>query len=340
MSGTSLDGLDLAYCLFINDEGWSVTIEEATTIPYSEEWKSKLRKLPEAIAEELTKTHVEFGHYIGQQTKLFIDGLNIEPEIIASHGHTVFHQPERGFTTQIGDGNAIAATLGLPVIFDFRSLDVALGGQGAPLVPIGDRLLFGDFDFCLNLGGIANISYEENYKRIAYDICTVNMILNYLSEEAGLSFDDKGKLASSGSLDLDLKNSLDNFKYYKTKGVKTLGREWFENTMLPEFAKFKSSIEDKLRTAVEHIAQQVSLQVNDKPGQKMLITGGGAHNDFLISRIKDLTNVEIVLPDKTMIDYKEAMIFAFLGVLRVRNEINCLSSVTGASHDSSCGTIV
>ena len=195
MSGTSLDGVDIAFCKFIFDKEWRFEIIHAETIEYPEEWLDRLVKLPQTHAEFLTQTNVEYGHYLGQITKDFIDRKKIKPEFISSHGHTIFHQPEKHFTLQIGDGASIAAETGLPVVFDFRSLDVARGGQGAPLVPVGDKLLFGEYNYCLNLGGIANISYEEKGRRIAFDICPVNQALNYLTNECGKSFDDKGMIA-------------------------------------------------------------------------------------------------------------------------------------------------
>jgi anhydro-N-acetylmuramic acid kinase len=263
--------------------------------------------------------------------------LNID--FIASHGHTIFHQPNKKITFQIGDGSAIAAETGLPVVCDFRSLDVALNGQGAPLVPIGDRMLFNDFQYCLNLGGFANISFEKNNKRTAFDICPVNIILNFLSEITGSSFDNKGKIASSGKVDHALLSALNQKKYYKKNPPKSLGKEWVISEILPLLALDTISISDKLRTFCEHIADQITKVLPPDMPAKVLVTGGGAHNDFLVRLLKQKSKNEIILPDKKTIDYKEALIFSFLGVLRMRNEINCLKNVTGASKDNIGGAV-
>jgi len=340
MSGTSLDGLDIASCLFVKDGKWKGHIEKAITIPYPESWLNMLKHLMSADAATLARAHVDFGHYIGKQVQEFIEKIAVKPDLISSHGHTVFHQPQNKFTVQIGDGNALSAQTSLPVVFDFRSLDVALGGQGAPLVPIGDRLLFGEYEYCLNLGGIANISFEYNNNRVAFDVCPVNMILNLLAGETGLPFDDKGQLAAVGEVHIGLLKSLNDLEYYRIEGVKTLGREWFIENLLPLFEQSKIDLKDQLRTAIEHIAYQIAMSTNEIEGGKILVTGGGALNDFLISRIRKLSNAEIFVPEEKLIHYKEAFIFAFLGVLRLRNEINCLSSVTGASRDSSAGVVV
>lgn len=339
MSGTSLDGLDIACCRFSFDQKWHWEIMESTTIAYPPSWAKRLRGLMEVDALTLSRTHVEYGHFLGQQLAKFIEKHHLEPNLVASHGHTVFHQPREGFTLQIGDGNAIAAETGLPVVFDFRSLDVALGGQGAPLVPVGDRLLFKEYDYCLNLGGIANISYEVNKQRLAYDICPVNMILNLLANKRRLPFDDSGEIASAGRVDVSLLKKLNGLAYYQQEGVKTLGREWFVKAFQPLFENYSISLEDQLRTVVEHIAHQITAAFKLGPNKQVLITGGGALNTFLLARIKDLTDTTVIIPDETLIHYKEALLFAFLGVLRQRGEINCYASVTGASRDSSCGVI-
>ena len=339
MSGTSLDGVDIAFCKFVFDNNWQFEIIHAETIEYPGEWFDRLTKLPEANAESRTLTNVEYGHYLGKITKDFIDRNKITPEFISSHGHTIFHQPEKHFTLQIGDGASIAAETGLPVVYDFRSLDVARGGQGAPLVPVGDKLLFSEYRYCLNLGGIANISFDDKGKRIAFDICPVNQVINYLSNECGKDFDDKGIIASTGKLNPELLDILNDLEYYSQLPPKSLGKEWVEEYIFPILKSFSIPVEDKLRTFSEHIAQQISKILKTGNG-KLLITGGGAYNDFLIRRIRYYTKNEIVVPDKILIEYKEAMIFAFLGVLNIRGEVNCLRSVTGAREDSIGGVVV
>lgn len=338
MSGTSLDGLDIAAVEFkLSDGKWKFTLVAATTVGYTANWKAHLSGAPELSGEKLSELHVNYGRYIGEQVKLFLDIHNLTPDLVASHGHTVFHQPEKGYTLQIGSGSAIAAQTGLLTVADFRSADVALGGQGAPLVPIGDKYLFSDYEYCLNLGGFGNISFEENGKRLAYDTCPVNIVLNYFAAKNGLAFDENGNLGRKGKIITELLTQLNELPFYKSQAPKSLGREWVEDTFLPLLTRFNGSDADKIRTVYEHIALQISKAVS-RSG-KMLLTGGGAFNSFLVERIKAHSTCELCIPEPSIIDFKEALIFAFLGVLRVRKSNNCLSSVTGATKDS-CGGVV
>jgi anhydro-N-acetylmuramic acid kinase len=339
MSGTSLDGLDIAHCSFQLEDRWSFRLLEAKTIPYDTEWKNRLGKLLKADGETLATVHTQFGEYIGKRVRVFIRENGLSPDYIACHGHTVFHQPENRMTLQIGDGNVVAVETGIPVIYDFRSRDIALGGQGAPLVPIGDRLLFPDYDLCLNLGGIANISYEEQGVRRAFDVCPVNMLLNHLSGELGQSYDQGGRLSRSGTLHSGLLDTLNGLDFYKVRKAKTLGREWFDGVIVPLVSNIPVDVKDKLRTAVEHIAYQIAESLSAKERGKMLVTGGGAYNAFLIEKIREKSRLEVIVPGEDLVNFKEALVFAFLGVLRVRHEINCLASVTGARQDS-CGGII
>lgn len=340
MSGTSLDGVDLAFCEFIFEQSWEYRIICAETIAYPQPWKDRLSNLINSHGMDIEKAHIEYGRYLGSLINEFIGKHDISPDFISSHGHTVFHRPEKGITVQIGDGKIISGMTGLPVVYDFRTLDVKLGGQGAPLVPVGDRLLFGDFKYCLNLGGIANISYEYHEKRIAFDICPVNMVLNHCSKKLGFEYDNYGHLAQSGNLNAGLLNRLNVLDYYKQSPPKSLGREWVEKYVIPLIDKSGLNTVDILRTFTEHIVFQSKHILNKQGNGKIMITGGGAKNKFLISRLRNELIPEVIIPDEVLVDYKEAMIFAFLGVLRFRNEVNCLASVTGASRDSCSGLIV
>jgi len=340
MSGTSLDGVDIAYCEFKFDREWDFKIGCAETIDYQQKWIDRLTSLINSDAEKISYTHFEYGKYLGEITGNFIRKNRLSPDFISSHGHTIFHQPEKGFTLQIGDGNSISAVTGFPVVFDFRSLDVALGGQGAPLVPIGDRLLFGQFDYCLNLGGIANISFEQAGKRLAFDICPVNIALNFLASLAGRRYDNNGSIASKGFIIPPLLKKLNQLNYYPKNPPKSLSREWIESNFFPLINKGSDPIENKLRTVIEHIAIQIAAVLNPLPQGKLLITGGGAKNKFLVEVLRTKVGCNVVVPEVEIIDFKEALIFAFLGVLRWRREINTLSSVTGAKRDSCGGSIV
>lgn len=336
MSGTSLDGVDMAVC-DIDKTGYNVLA--ATTVPYPAEWRERLSTLENASAYDYALANVELGHYMGRLVRKFLDEKGLTAEAVASHGHTIFHQPGLGLTTQIGDGDAIAAECGLPVVSNFRTLDVALGGQGAPLVPIGDRLLFGQHDACLNLGGIANISYENsNSKRIAFDICPCNMLLNRLAARLGLEYDANGENARHGNVDTALLSTMDTLPYYRQAPPKSLGKEWFMANIWPLFAEGETT--DLLRTAVEHTAKQIAQIVNQRQLKTMLVTGGGAHNTFLIERLRELcTGTTVTVPDPLTVDYKEAIVFALLGYLRLSVQTNTLSSVTGARADSVGGTL-
>jgi anhydro-N-acetylmuramic acid kinase len=339
MSGTSLDGVDIALCTFEKrGSTWKFSIEAAETISYSHSQAKVLSGLMQVDAMTFARQNTAYGKFLGELVRSFVKAKRFKADFISSHGHTIFHQPSKGFTTQIGDGAALSVASGLPVVCDFRTADVALGGQGAPLVPIGDKLIFSEYDFCLNLGGIANISFEGSGKRIAFDICPVNLVLNFLSSEKGKRYDEGGKMACSGKVLPVLLKKLNAVSFYKRKFPKSLGREEIEKDFFRMIKSFPGSVQDKLNTFCEHIALQISAATENKKG-KMLVTGGGAYNDFLMNRIKHHSKLQIVIPSGTIIEFKEALIFALLGVLRWRNEVNCLSSVTGASRDSSGGAI-
>ena len=335
MSGTSLDGLDLAICQFSFNKKWNFKILDAKTIPYSDNWKQKLSTADKLSGIDLINLHKEYGKLIGNTANDFIQSFAHKIDFIASHGHTVFHQPDKGLNLQIGDGNVISAITGITTISDFRSMDIALGGQGAPLVPIGDRLLFSEYDFCLNLGGFANISFESENKRIAYDICPVNIIVNELASKTGVAFDKDGEIGKSGYVHYELLDKLNNIEFYHKRYPKSLGKEWLTSIFSPFLEDFNIPLNDKIRTLYEHISHQITNSITSG-NAKVLITGGGAHNVFLIDLLKQKTKANIVIPTKEIIDFKEAIVFAFLGLRRLRGEINCLASVTGAKIDS-CG---
>ncbi|MFC2138316.1 anhydro-N-acetylmuramic acid kinase [Bacteroidota bacterium] len=340
MSGTSLDGIDVAYCTFTkNDNKWSFSIEKAHTYVYSNEWKSKLKLAHKLPAAEFLKLHNDYGEYLGIMIKDFIRKIYTKVDIIASHGHTIFHQPEENFTFQLGEGTRIASITGLPTVSDFRTWDIALGGQGAPLVPVGDKYLFSDYDFCLNLGGFANISLDIEENRSAFDICPVNFVLNRLITEFGFDFDKNGEIGKKGKIDQSLLQELNALEFYHKIPPKSLSREWVEMNIYPLLMKYSVSLYDKLRTIYEHIAIQIYLTINNFKGENLFVTGGGAYNKFLIELFKKYLSQKIVIPENVIIDYKEALIFAFLGVLKIRKEINCFKSVTGAKSDSVVGVL-
>ncbi len=338
MSGTSLDGLDICYVRFDSDTEFEIL--QAETISYTSNLKNQLRNAYSFSAMDLRELDITFGYYLGEQVKLFVDKHKITNlDFVASHGQTIFHQPEKHFTLQIGNGAAIVAKCKQRVICDFRTQDVVLGGQGAPLVPIGDELLFSDYDACLNLGGFSNISMNRGGNRIAFDVCPVNIVLNYFANQLGFDFDEDGKLAAKGIVNFELLNELNQLEFYQRNFPKSLGFEWIENEFLTIVNKYNITIEDKLITCVEHIVDQLTIAFKLYNINKVLITGGGAKNSLLINRLKEENKCEIVIPSSKLIDFKEALIFAFLGYRKFKNQINCLASVTGASINHSSGII-
>ena len=338
MSGTSLDGLDICFASFEKKKDWNFQILKAETLPYSKNWEDKLRNSIHLSSEELLELHSEYGFYLGQKVREFIGRNHLKNiDLIASHGHTVFHQPKKKFTLQIGDGRAIKIETGLPVIYDFRSQDVLMGGNGAPLVPIGDELLFSDYDACLNLGGFSNISLKQNGKRIAFDIAPVNIVLNRLANKFNKNFDENGDLARKGNIDQDLLNKLNALDFYHQSHPKSLGIEWCNEAIFPLLENI--DVTDAMATFTEHVAQQISNVISLNRLENVLCTGGGSYNTCLIEKIREKTEFAVIIPERQIIDHKEALIFAFMGVLRMKNEINVLSSATGSTGDHSSGVL-
>ncbi len=339
MSGTSLDGIDMTYVNFQKNKFWEYKILFAKTFKYDDLWKNKLECSQDLNGNKLKILNEEYTKFLAYKINKFIEENSIkEIDFIGSHGHTIFHKPSAGYTFQIGNIQNLANYVGETIICDFRIGDVMLGGQGAPLVPIGDLLLFKNHDTCLNLGGFANISIKKNNKIIAYDICAVNTVFNFLSKKIKLEFDNEGSNARKGKFIKDLYDKLENLKYYSLNPPKSLGIEWVKSKIFPLLEHFSSfSVYDLMHTYLVHISKEIAKNLNQS--NSVLITGGGAYNSFLIEQIRKYTNAELILPERLLIEYKEAIIFGFLGVLKFRNEINCLRSVTGSKKDHSSGKI-
>lgn len=361
MSGSSLDGLDIAFVRFHEQAGkWEYEIVEADCYPYSAEWVEKLRSAIDLPARDYQLLHTAYGHYTGQEVNRFIEahGLQFQVAVIGSHGHTTFHMPEKKMTGQLGDGAAIAAVTGLPVVSDLRAMDVALGGQGAPIVPIGEKMLLGDYAYFLNLGGIANLSAKPptpnsqlqtpNFSGIiAFDVCPANRVLNMLAAELGMEYDKDGAVAATGQVNPELLEKLNGLDYYRQPYPKSLANDFGTDTVYPIIRQTGIPVADGLRTVCEHIVVQVSqsiqsLQPAAQPGAKLLATGGGALNGFLTALLRErlaTVGVELAVPDKKLVNFKEAMVMAFMAILRWRQENNVLASVTGASRDSIGGAL-
>ncbi len=358
MSGSSLDGLDIAWVRFDMTsppsaqkpiDGWELL--GAETMLFSDKWISRLAHLPQQSALTLAQTHTYFGHYMAELVNDFLERRQIEPDFIASHGHTVFHHPDKMMTTQIGDGAALAALTGYPVVSDFRTHDVALRGEGTPIAPAADRYLFEGFDFYLNIGGIANISCRMPNRIIAFDVAPANQIFNRLANLLEKPYDHNGDLAASGHTDTDLLAILDENPYFARLYPKSMDNQWISNKVFPAYRQMDSSVEDQLHTACRHLAIQTGRAIRqiiqreglNKPAYQMLVTGGGAFNGFLMKIMeehcnKDM-NLTIHLPRPDIIQFKEAILMALMGLLRVRNLPNCLASVTGAGRDSIGGAV-
>ena len=340
MSGTSIDGLDMALCSFRQvKNNWVYEIISTETVSYPDPLSKQLAEAYKYSGLMLIKLDREYGRWMGNEVVQFIKEHSIRPSFIASHGHTIFHQPKNRITLQIGSGAEILSATGITTITDFRSVDMALGGQGAPLVPVGDYLLFSDYDFCLNLGGIANISCTNYNIRLAWDICPANMALNFIAGKMNMKMDRNGIEGKKGLVNKQLLEKLNGLEFYKIIPPKSLGREWFERNFLKILSDHQASWHDKLRTVYEHISLMIASACSSHPTGRLLITGGGAHNIFLVERIKHHSKHDIIIPGKDIIDFKEALIFAFLGLLRLENKVNCLSSVTGSSKDNMGGCI-
>lgn len=337
MSGTSLDGIDIAHIELNFSDTWKFKIKQAQCIPYPNDI---LKELKEAILyndEELDAFNLKYTTYLASIINSFIATYEVENILaICSHGHTIKHQPEKGFTMQIGNIKEIATLTNHRVICDFRTADVALGGQGAPLVPIGDQLLFNNYDYCINLGGFANVSFEEKGVRIAYDICPVNVVLNKYALLLGKDFDEGGAFAKAGTINYSVLQNLNKLDYYQSKPPKSLGVEWVAHHIFPLLSAIENPM-DVLATFTEHAAIQIAKNLKNK--STALCTGGGSYNKFLLQRIRTLTSCNITVPEGELVEYKEALIFGLLGVLRLRNANNCLSSVTGAKFNHSSGVI-
>lgn len=344
MSGTSLDGLDICYCYFKKrNSSWTYDLKFAKTIKYSRSWIKKLSSAPDMSGEELMELDANYGRLLGKACVDFMNAVGVKPDFIASHGHTIFHQPQKGFTYQLGNGNALHAVAGRPVVCDFRTLDVMLGGEGAPLVPAGDKVLFGDYDVCLNLGGIANLSVDVRGKRIAFDICFCNMGLNYLMNKIGKDFDVGGNLSSTGAVNEKMLVALNKTYSHFRKIRLSLGRELFESKFKPILDSPGVALKDKLRTFTVSCVNEIAYAISTaKKNANVLCTGGGAFNSYLMAELccRCGDTATLIIPEDDIVKFKESIVFAFLGVLKVNSEINCLKSVTGASRNSSGGVLI
>lgn len=341
MSGTSLDGVDLALCRFSDALGvGSYVVLNATTLPYPPVWEARLRSAMSLSGYELTKLDRDLGQYLGERVAVFLKDIGHEGIILASHGHTVFHAPQEGVTLQIGHGPSLRRASGLPVVYDFRSADVAAGGQGAPLVPVAERDLFGHYAACLNLGGFANLTLLQEPIR-AFDIAPCNTVLNDLANRIGNAYDEGGLLARSGALIPELLQELNELPYYTQQGPKSLGREFVSQRIAPMLAaRTQASVADLAHSFTEHVAVQIAAATQDlKPDSEVLVTGGGAYNGYLLERMHaHAPQIRFHVPDAVTVNYKEAIAFAYLGYLHMKARPGNIPSVTGARQAVELGS--
>jgi anhydro-N-acetylmuramic acid kinase len=339
MSGTSLDGLDICYAKFWQDhQTWQYQIIHSQSLPYSPEWQQRLRNGFEADAKQLEALNVAYGHFLGQEVAAFLQKHQIEDlDIIGSHGHTIFHRPDLGYTKQIGDGRAIKTRVSCPVAYDFRPQDIFLGGQGAPLIPIGDALLFADYEACLNLGGFSNISCQQYGQRVAYDISPLNIVLNHYAQQLGWPYDDGGQIAAQTAVNLALVERLNQLEYYQQAAPKSLGLEWVNAHVFPLLMGHSPA--EIIASFTAHAAQQMAENIQKLGAKKVLLTGGGAYNHHLVQLTQKQCQAQLCVPNSQLIEFKEALVFAFKGLLRWQNLPNVLASATGASHDHCSGVL-
>jgi anhydro-N-acetylmuramic acid kinase len=344
MSGSSLDGLDIAACHFqVADNKWTYHILAADTCSYPESLRKELAELNGSRNTRLQQfVSKELGRFTGHAIHHFLQENNLPaPMAISSHGHTTLHLPAEGLSIQIGDAAEIASITGLPVLYNFRNADIAAGGQGAPLVPVCDILLFNQYDICLNIGGIANISYQRNTERIGYDICAANQLLNHLAARLKLDYDADGKMAAAGKLLEPLLDALNQVSFLQQAAPRSLDNSFVRNNWIQILDAEDAPIHDLLHTATEHIAMQIARHISETGIQQpnILLTGGGVYNSYLIRRISELSGLPLSLPEHEVIRFKEALAMALMGALRLRNEPNFLPTVTGAAVAVSGGEI-
>lgn len=344
MSGSSLDGVDLVCCEFkLENNKWNYKVLDSYCYEYSKGWQKILANIGSLTAEQYIETDILLGAYYGDLINDFISNKTTsKSELIILHGHTAFHNPKNRYTAQIGSAAAVVAKTNISTVTNLRLLDICLGGQGAPIVPIGEHYLFKNHTAFLNIGGIANVSIHQSKDDIiAYDICPANTLLNYLASKLGATYDYEGNFAAHGEVNSPLLEQLNNCEYYNLSLPRTLSTEYIRDKFMPILEESNLSINNKLATVVEHISEQLYISLVNYPSVKSIfITGGGALNKFLIIRIKEkLKNIDVVIPDKETINYKEAIIIAFFGLLRFKKEINIFKSVTGATHNSIGGAL-
>jgi len=339
MSGSSLDGLDIAIVHFSPNSDWQLLW--SYDIPYTPEWVSRLKNYHLLSSTEYVSLKFDFSRYIGELVGDALGDYSGNVDYVSFHGHTLLHLPEKGITEQIGNGGVLAAILNIPTITDFRTQDVTKGGVGTPLAPLVELNLFKGHDYYLNLGGIANITkLIDAAKLMAYDVCPCNQVLNYFSNQMGKDYDEGGEIARSGTINKNLIDYLNSIPYFDQNPPKSLDNNWIMNEVIPNFPAGK--IEDTLHTFCNWVAECIANEVEESKASSLMVSGGGAHNTYfmecLTSRLSS-KNCELHLPSKEIIDFKEAILMSLMAYKYINGESNVLCSVTGASSDSIGGAL-
>lgn len=352
MSGSSMDGLDLAFIRLNTEVGKpgllsaSYELLHGATMPIPEELLNQLKYSSKLDALSLLTLDQDFGSWAGKAIDTAIKQTSFSPSLIGFHGHTVFHFPDRKVSFQLGHGAVLSAYTQLPVVTDFRSQDMALGGQGAPMVSIAEKWLWPDYSGFLNLGGICNITLKKTKEAYeSADIWVCNQILNHLAREVGHSYDDRGLIAAKGLPIDELIEALLLAEWFEKKAPKSLDNSYLYEEVIPLFNKYRDySTGDKLHSAVIVIAKAIANHVNAVYHSEaiqggIMLTGGGALNDFLVEKIRAELTCDIFLPDLETIQFKEAIMVAFAGWLRWRGLPNFIKEATGAKSDAIGGVL-
>jgi len=337
MSGSSLDGLDLAMCHFTTE--YDFVLGKNTCIPYSQKWEQRLAASKGLNHKQICLLEADYSLYTSTLIRDFIQDES--PDYISSHGHTLLHSPDEHYSYQLSKGSYMAAHLGVPVISDFRLQDMAKGGQGAPIAPVVEKYIFNGYDSYLNLGGICNCSFHNDNEITAYDIGPCNQLLNALAKLKGKAYDHNGEIAKTGKVIKALYQGAISHPFYSKDYPKSLDNQFVQTEFVKEFVNYSATVEDKLRTAVELIVHIIVSEYSEKTST-LFVTGGGAFNTFLISRLRDslaLIKVDLIIPSKEIVECKEAILMALMGYLRVHNKVNVFSSVTGATSNTVAGCI-
>lgn len=336
MSGSSLDGLDIAIATFASRDTYDVVFNKHCALP--SQLASELNKAASYNIKDYLELESKFTDFIAKELQNITNQYQ-DINLIAIHGHTVHHDPDSGYSCQMVNAGRLASLTGLDVLADFRNQDIGLGGQGAPLAPIVEHLL-GSQAAYLNLGGIANISLHKSGSIVGYDVSPCNQLFNHFAKLNGLEYDDKGLLGRKGAIDQNLLNQWSALPYFQVDAPKSMDNQWLVHNFISTLEDDKS--EDQCHTAYQFVSHQIAKSVinNLSEGDRVMCTGGGSYNDYLIQLIQDKIkskSIQLVFPPKELIDYKEAILMSYMGYLYLNNKPNTLSSVTGASRSASVG---